>query len=47
MPFLSKVSEVLANYPDYDLLITGYSLGAGEVGKAKKSDAVSLSKLQA
>ena len=24
-----KVSEVLSSHPDYDLLITGYSLGAG------------------
>ena len=47
MPFLLKVSEALANYPDYDLLITGYSLGAGEEAKAKKRDAVSLGKFQA
>ena len=30
-----KVSEVLSSHPDYDLLITGYSLGAGEVAKCQ------------
>ena len=32
-----KVSEALASHPDYDLLITGYSLGAGEVAKVAKA----------
>ena len=27
---IPKVSDVLSRHPDYDVLITGYSLGAGE-----------------
>ena len=37
-----KVSEVLSSHPDYDLLITGYSLGAGKLAKVAEANAVSL-----